>query len=78
MLVLLLAFWVKAMNPKRADWLLVLKELTTMESLLLAEVLEHELLEDSFEANVHDYTKPIDIYGKQKLPQKAKNANNFT
>ncbi|KAG8095106.1 hypothetical protein GUJ93_ZPchr0012g20582 [Zizania palustris] len=71
MLVLLLAFWVKAMNPKRVDWLLVLKELTTMESLLLAEVLKHELLEDSFEANVRDYTKLIDIYGKQKLSQKG-------
>ncbi|KAF0907392.1 hypothetical protein E2562_015884 [Oryza meyeriana var. granulata] len=73
-LAALLAFWVKAMKPKRADWLLVLKELTAMESPLLAEVLEHALLEDSFEANVRDYTKLIHIYGKQKLLQKAEDA----
>lgn len=34
----LLAYWVKAMKPKRADWLLVLKELKAMESPLLTEV----------------------------------------
>ncbi|WVZ66979.1 hypothetical protein U9M48_016127 [Paspalum notatum var. saurae] len=70
----LLAYWVKAMKPRRADWLLVLKELKAMESPLLAEVLEHALLEDSFEANVRDYTKLIHIYGKQKLLQKAEDA----
>lgn len=37
----LLVFWVKAMKPKRTDWLLVLKELTAMESPLLAEVSMH-------------------------------------
>ncbi|RLN33637.1 pentatricopeptide repeat-containing protein [Panicum miliaceum] len=70
----LLAYWVKAMKPKRADWLLVLKELKAMENPLLAEVLEYALLEDSFEANVRDYTKLIHIYGKQKLLQKAEDA----
>jgi hypothetical protein len=38
-----LAFWVRAMKPKRADWLLVLKELRAMESPLLAEVSWHFL-----------------------------------
>ena len=38
----LLAYWVKAMKPKRADWLLVLKELKAMESPLLAEVSDSE------------------------------------
>lgn len=70
----LLAFWVKAMKPKRADWLMVLKELKTMDSPLLTEVLEYALLEDSFEANVRDYTKLIHMYGKQKLLQKAEDA----
>ncbi|TVT98006.1 hypothetical protein EJB05_56723 [Eragrostis curvula] len=70
----LLAFWVKAMKPKRADWLLVLKELKAMDSPLLTEVLEHALQEDSFEANVRDYTKLIHIYGKRKLLQKAETA----
>lgn len=62
------------MRPKRADWLLVLKELKAMDSPLIAEVLEYALLEDSFEANIRDYTKLIHIYGKQKLLQKAENA----
>uniref|UniRef100_A0ACD5YSX6 Uncharacterized protein n=1 Tax=Avena sativa TaxID=4498 RepID=A0ACD5YSX6_AVESA len=69
-----LAFWVKAMKPKRADWLLVLKELKAMESPLLAEVLEYALMEDSFEANVRDYTKLIQIYGKQNLLMEAAEA----
>uniref|UniRef100_A0A8R7PBA6 PROP1-like PPR domain-containing protein n=1 Tax=Triticum urartu TaxID=4572 RepID=A0A8R7PBA6_TRIUA len=69
-----LAFWVKAMKPKRADWLLVLKELKAMESPLLAEVLEYALLEDSFEANVRDYTKLMQIYGKQNLLREAEEA----
>ncbi|KAF8670382.1 hypothetical protein HU200_050684 [Digitaria exilis] len=70
----MLAYWVKAMKPKRADWLLVLKELKAMESPLLTEVLECALLENSFEPNVRDYTKLIHIYGKQKLLQKAEEA----
>ncbi|CAM0907233.1 unnamed protein product [Alopecurus aequalis] len=102
-----LAFWVKAMKPKRADWLLVLKELKAMESPILAvvsghfffrhfatngnfklfyavvlsgtcgmlyEVLEYALMEDSFEANVRDYTKLIQIYGKQNLLREAEEA----
>lgn len=38
----LLAYWVKAMKPKRADWLLVLKELKETESPLLTEVSNNE------------------------------------
>jgi hypothetical protein len=38
----MLAYWVKAMKPKRADWLLVLKELKAMDSPLLAEVSDSE------------------------------------
>jgi hypothetical protein len=53
-----LAFWVKAMKPKRADWLLVLKELKAMESPLLAEV------------SLHFFSLPIsllNLWGKWKL-----------
>ncbi|KQK14810.1 pentatricopeptide repeat-containing protein At1g01970 [Brachypodium distachyon] len=69
-----LAFWAKAMNPRRVDWLLVLKELKAVDSTLLAEVLEYALLEDSFEANVRDYTKLVQIYGKQNQLQEAEKA----
>lgn len=73
-LSLLLASWVKVMKPRRADWLSVLKEMTRSESPLLFEVMEFALLEDSFEANVRDYTKLIDIYAKHNHIEHAENA----
>ncbi|XP_072996242.1 pentatricopeptide repeat-containing protein At1g01970 [Typha latifolia] len=71
---LLLAAWVKAMKPRRADWLSVLKEMTRIENPFLMEVMEYALLEDSFEANIRDYTKLIHIYGKHNLLQHAEDA----
>ncbi|XP_010921863.1 uncharacterized protein [Elaeis guineensis] len=70
----LLAAWVKVMKPRRADWLSVLKEMKRMENPLFMEVMEYALLDDSFEANVRDYTKLIDAYAKHKLLQNAENA----
>ncbi|XP_019055614.1 PREDICTED: pentatricopeptide repeat-containing protein At1g01970-like isoform X2 [Nelumbo nucifera] len=61
----LLDAWVKIMKPKRADWLAVLKEMRRMEHPLLLEVMDLALVQESFEANVRDYTKIIDGYGKQ-------------
>nr|CAD1833404.1 unnamed protein product [Ananas comosus var. bracteatus] len=73
-LPLLLASWVKAMKPRRADWLSILKEMKRVENPLLTKVMEYALLEDSFEANVRDYTKIIHIYGKHNLLDNAENA----
>lgn len=73
-MLLLLAAWVKAMKPTRADWLSVLKEMKRLENPLFPEVLEYALVEDSFEANVRDYTKLIDAYAKHNLLQNAENA----
>ncbi|KAG6488747.1 pentatricopeptide repeat-containing protein At1g01970-like [Zingiber officinale] len=70
-LSLLLAVWVKAMKPRRADWLSVLKQIERMEHHLLFEVMEYALLENSFEANVRDYTKLIGLYAKQNLLENA-------
>ncbi|PIA49939.1 hypothetical protein AQUCO_01300579v1 [Aquilegia coerulea] len=67
----MLRAWVKIMKPKRADWLLVLKEMAKLEHPLIFEVTEFALLEDSFEANIRDYTKLIDGYAKQKRLQDA-------
>lgn len=69
----LLAAWVKIMKPRRADWLSVLKELGRLDHPLLLEVAELALLEESFEANIRDYTKIIDGYGKQNRLQDAEN-----
>lgn len=66
----LVAAWVRIMKPKRADWLVVIKELKTMD-LLYLEVAELALLEESFEANIRDYTKIIHGYGKQNQLQDA-------
>ncbi|KAI3982597.1 hypothetical protein MKX01_031336 [Papaver californicum] len=61
----LLTSWVRIMKPQRCDWLAVLKELTNLDHPLLFEVIELALLEESFEANVRDYTKIIDGYAKK-------------
>ncbi|XP_038975078.1 pentatricopeptide repeat-containing protein At1g01970-like [Phoenix dactylifera] len=73
-LPLLLAAWVKVMKPRRADWLSVLKEMKRMENPLFMEVMEYALLDDSFEANVRDYTKLIGTYAKHNLLQNAENS----
>ncbi|KAM3687193.1 hypothetical protein ACJW31_10G059500 [Castanea mollissima] len=67
----LLAAWVRRMKPDRADWLAVLKELKIMDYQLYLQVAELALLEESFEANVRDYTKIIHDYGKQNRLQDA-------
>ncbi|KAK4741301.1 hypothetical protein SAY87_024889 [Trapa incisa] len=61
----LLGAWVRIMKPKRADWLVVLKELKMLNHPRYLEVVELALLQVSFEANVRDYTKLIHSYGKQ-------------
>lgn len=72
----ILAAWVKVMKPRRADWLSIFKEMCRTNDPLLTEVMECALLEDSFEANVRDYTKLIDIYANNNLIINAENAYN--
>ncbi|EEF50400.1 pentatricopeptide repeat-containing protein, putative [Ricinus communis] len=67
----LLSSWVRIMKPRRTDWLSVLKQLKNMEHPLYLEVAKHALVEESFEANVRDYTKVIYCYGKQTQLQDA-------
>ncbi|WCJ22853.1 Tetratricopeptide repeat (TPR)-like superfamily protein [Euphorbia peplus] len=69
----LLCAWVRIMKPRRTDWLSILKHLKTVEHPVYLEVFEHALLEESFEANVRDYTKVIHCYGKQNQLQLAEN-----
>ncbi|XP_078438121.1 tetratricopeptide repeat (TPR)-like superfamily protein [Wolffia australiana] len=63
-LPLLLSAWAKAMKPRRADWLSVLKELETSDNPLFLQVFQLALLEDSFEANARDYTKIMGFLGR--------------
>ncbi|KMT17827.1 hypothetical protein BVRB_2g033640 [Beta vulgaris subsp. vulgaris] len=69
----LLAAWVKIMKPKRADWLAVLKELSFVDHPSFIEIFELALLDESFEANVRDYTKMIHLYAKHERLQDAEN-----
>ncbi|MED6156133.1 hypothetical protein PIB30_011863 [Stylosanthes scabra] len=69
----LLGAWLKIMKPARADWLAVIKELKTMDHPLYLEVAEYALLEESFEANLRDYTKIIHSYGKNNRLDDAEN-----
>ncbi|KZV31075.1 hypothetical protein F511_31385 [Dorcoceras hygrometricum] len=56
--------WVKSTKPRRTDWLSILKELERLNHPLYFEILEHALTEESFEANIRDYTKAIHFCGK--------------
>ncbi|XP_050237344.1 pentatricopeptide repeat-containing protein At1g01970 [Mercurialis annua] len=67
----LLRSWVRVMKPRRTDWLSILKQLKLMEHPLYLEVAELALLEESFEADVRDYTKVIHCYGKLNRPKDA-------
>ncbi|KAK4481581.1 hypothetical protein RD792_012483 [Penstemon davidsonii] len=70
---LMLATWAKSTNPQRADWLSVLKELDRLNHPLYYEIAEHALTEESFEANIRDYTKIIHGYAKQNKLKEAEN-----
>ncbi|KAJ8900188.1 hypothetical protein K2173_024828 [Erythroxylum novogranatense] len=66
-----LSAWVSIMKPRRSDWLSVLRELKSMQHPFYVQVAEFALLEESYEANVRDYTKLIHYYGKQNHLQEA-------
>lgn len=67
----LLAAWVRIMKPQRADWLAIIKQLKIMDHPLYFQVAEVALIEESFEANIRDYTKIIHCYGKQNRLEDA-------
>ncbi|KAH6812458.1 hypothetical protein C2S51_026220 [Perilla frutescens var. frutescens] len=67
----MLASWLK-MKPQRADWLAVLKELERLDHNLYFEMAERAFTEESFEANIRDYTKIIHGYTKQNKLREAK------
>ncbi|KAL0327149.1 UNVERIFIED_CONTAM: Pentatricopeptide repeat-containing protein [Sesamum angustifolium] len=73
-LSLKLAAWVKSTSPRRTDWLSVLKELERLNHPLYFEVAEHAFTEESFEANIRDYTKIIHCYSKENRLREAENA----
>lgn len=59
--------WVRIMKPKRVDWLAVLKQMEeqNLNHPLFFKITEIALSEESFEANIRDYTKLIDAYARK-------------
>ncbi|KAK3424815.1 hypothetical protein EUGRSUZ_F01577 [Eucalyptus grandis] len=60
----LLAEWVELMQPNRVDWTALLDRLKEQNPHMYLKVAEHLLNEESFQANVRDYSKLIDAYAK--------------
>ncbi|KAL9252398.1 Pentatricopeptide repeat-containing protein [Drosera capensis] len=65
--------WDQIMKPRRAEWLVALKELGRMGHPNALEVAVHALDHQSFEPNVRDYTKIINAYTKQDRLNDAEN-----
>lgn len=63
----LITKWVRIMKPKRVDWLAVLKQMEeqNLNHPLFFKITEIALSEESFEANIRDYTKLIDAYARK-------------
>ncbi|XP_074581430.1 uncharacterized protein LOC141837954 [Curcuma longa] len=61
----LLEEWKELLHPKRGDWLAFLHRIKEKNALLYMKIAEHLLNEESFEANIRDYSKLIDAYCKE-------------
>ncbi|XP_073134452.1 uncharacterized protein [Henckelia pumila] len=57
--------WVKSTKPRRTDWLSIFRELERLNHPLFLKILEHVLAEESFEANIRDYTMAIHFCAKE-------------
>ncbi|XP_061353348.1 pentatricopeptide repeat-containing protein At1g03560, mitochondrial [Gastrolobium bilobum] len=60
----LLAEWIELLQPSRVDWINLLDRLKMQNPPLYFKVAEMVLTEDSFQTNVSDYSRLIDIYAK--------------
>ncbi|KHN12703.1 Pentatricopeptide repeat-containing protein [Glycine soja] len=61
----LLAEWVELVQPSRVEWMDLLDKLKEQNHGLYLKVAEMVLAEDSFQTNVSDYSRLIDIYAKE-------------
>ncbi|XP_004499166.1 uncharacterized protein [Cicer arietinum] len=64
-LLTLLAEWVELLQPARVDWINLLDRLKNQNSPLYFKVAEMVLTEDSFQTNISDYSRLIDMYAKE-------------
>ncbi|KAL2318744.1 hypothetical protein Fmac_032620 [Flemingia macrophylla] len=61
----LLAEWVEHVQPSRVEWMDLLHKMKEQNPGLYLKVAEMVLAEDSFQTNVSDYFRLIDIYAKE-------------
>ncbi|XP_008784899.2 pentatricopeptide repeat-containing protein At3g54980, mitochondrial [Phoenix dactylifera] len=59
-----LAEWAELLQPKKVDWLALLDRIKERNVDLYFKVAEHLLTEESFDANIRDYSKLIDAHAK--------------
>ncbi|KAG2659715.1 hypothetical protein PVAP13_1KG378300 [Panicum virgatum] len=56
--------WKEELRPKRVDWMALLERVKARNVELYLKVAEILLAEESFEANIRDYSKLIDLHAK--------------
>ncbi|CAJ1972450.1 unnamed protein product [Sphenostylis stenocarpa] len=61
----LLDEWVELVQPSRLEWMDLLDKLNEQNRSLYLKVAEMVLTEDSFQTNVYDYFRLIDMYAKE-------------
>ncbi|KAI3933776.1 hypothetical protein MKW92_038018 [Papaver armeniacum] len=67
----LIAEWIELLQPRRVDWLTLLEKLKQRNSGLYLKMAELILDEDSFQANIRDYSKLIDTHYKDSRLEDA-------
>lgn len=67
----LLAEWKELLQPSRIDWINLLDGLQEQSAQLYFKVAELVLSEESFQTNVHDYSKLIDAHAKENCLEDA-------
>ncbi|KAI3952930.1 hypothetical protein MKX01_028622 [Papaver californicum] len=67
----LLVEWVELLQPRRVDWLTLIEKLKERNSGLYLKMAELILNEESFQANIRDYSKLIDTHYKDSRLEDA-------
>ncbi|KAJ8440714.1 hypothetical protein Cgig2_005445 [Carnegiea gigantea] len=67
----LLNEWVELLQPNRVDWVSLLEKLREKDALLYLKIAEHVLDEPSFQADIQDYFKLIDIHATENRLEDA-------
>ncbi|KAI3906814.1 hypothetical protein MKW98_004847 [Papaver atlanticum] len=67
----LIAEWIELLRPRRVDWLTLLEKFKERNSGLYLKMAELVLNEESFQENIHDYSKLIDTHYKDSRLEDA-------